>query len=142
MLYRERVLKGAGTLDAAHHALLHNRHLHVDDFTKLRAGPKPWPDKPNPWGNDNDGEDNGAYDSDPGDERGTPPSNDDPTEGLNLRAALTAAAERSASFDPDAFRALLAIDSRLGEISLYLKDAKRGVSGEALTKLLVLERIL
>ena len=42
----------------------------------------------------------------------------------------------------DLVRALLAIDARLGEISLYLKDAKRGVSGAALTKLLVLERIL
>jgi hypothetical protein len=142
MLFRERVLQGnAGTLDAANRALLFKRHLQMPDFPHQRLGPKPWPDRPAPWEDDNDGNDNGVYDTDPGEQRDTPPSDDDPTEGLNLRATLAAAATR-ATDDPDAFRALLAIESRLAEISLYLKDAQRGLQGEALTKLLVLARIL
>lgn len=51
--------------------------LQTFDALRMMAGRGPWPDKPAPWGNgDADGEDNGSYDTPPGDERPTAPEPD------------------------------------------------------------------
>jgi hypothetical protein len=107
------------------------------------AGPKPWPDKdsvPYQGDGDPDGDDNGTYNSDPGEERSTPPREDPGGDHLNLRASFEAAA--AASPDPEAARALLAIEARLAEITLYMKSARLCGSRPTVFKLDVLSQIL
>ncbi len=109
----------------------------------IQAARKPWSDRdpqPFPGGDDEDGDDNGVYDTDPGEERKTPPDSGSAENILDLRASFEAAA--STSTDPAAARALLAIEARLGEITLYIKDAMVGSDRATLTKLLLLSRLI
>lgn len=104
---------------------------------------KPWPDKnPSPYqgDGDTDGDDNGAHEIGPGEERNMPPKEDPGGDRLNLRASLTDAA--IASKNPDAARALLAIEARLAEIIGFLAPAKAGVEAPMLLKLNLLAHIL
>lgn len=106
------------------------------------AGPKPWRDKdPDPFQGDGDvdGEDNGAHDTDPGEERSTPPAQSPDTDSLNLRSSFQAAA---ASCDPEAARALLAIEARLAEITQFTKSARLCGHIPTICKLDVLSQII
>lgn len=108
----------------------------------LAAGRKPWGDRdPAPWGDgDSDGEDHGVHEGDPGEEMPNTPSPEPGGDSLNLRASFTAAAEAAAS--PEAQRALLAIEARLAEITLFMKAARLGASSDTTLKLNVLAHIL
>jgi len=107
------------------------------------AGPKPWPDKnPDPFQGDGDvdGDDNGAYDTDPGEERSTPPREDPGGDRLNLRSSFQEAA--AASSNPEAARALLAIEARLAEIVQFTKSARLCGHIPTICKLDVLSQII
>jgi hypothetical protein len=129
MSVRERLLFGK-----SYGAIMAMPHL---------AGPKPWPDKdPAPYqgDGDTDGDDNGTHDTDPGEERSTPPREDPGGDHLNLRSSFETAA--AASPDPEAARALLAIEARLAEITLYMKSARLCGDRPTVFKLDVLSQIL
>lgn len=109
----------------------------------LHCGRKPWGDKnPYPFQGDGDvdGDDNGVYDTDPGEEKPVAPRSEPEGDNLNLRSSFTAAAE--ATKDPDGQRALLAIEARLAEITQFIKPARLGASRDTLMKLAVLDHIL
>lgn len=125
MSVRERLLLGG-----SYHAVRAMPHL---------AGPKPWQDKdsvPYQGDGDPDGDDNGSYDTDPGEERSTPPAQ----EGLSLRKSFEAAA--AASPDPEAARALLAIEARLAEITQFTKSARLCGDRPTVFKIDVLSQII
>jgi hypothetical protein len=109
------------------------------------AGPKPWPDKDKtPW--DDGDPDGGAvgnpspYHDDPGESVDMPPREDPGGDHLNLRSSFETAA--AASRDPEAARALLAIEARLAEITQFMKSARLCGDRPTVFKLDVLSQIL
>lgn len=110
---------------------------------RLKAAEKPWSDRdPAPWGNgDEDGENirqPDTYRDKPGTEVKEPPASS-PNSDLDLRASLAAAAADCQN--PEAGRAMLAIEARLGEITQFMKAARAGAPPSVLSKLDVLQHI-
>lgn len=119
--------------------------MHLRETPRTRqAAPKPWQDKdPAPW---SDGDPDGdsvrqpePHRYEPGEKIDLPPATS-PDSDLDLRASLTAGA--ATCRDPEAARAMLAIEARLGEISLYMKAARAGAPQNLVFKLDVLAVIL
>jgi hypothetical protein len=99
----------------------------------LAAGRKPWDDRGSaPWGDgDPDGDDNGSYKNDPGEKVDLPPSVDD-DDGQSAKGLrdLCGQAMTAGGIAPEATMAVVAIEARLAEISLYLPQAIAGTSGK------------
>lgn len=109
----------------------------------IEAQPKPWDDKdspPYPGSGDTDGDGDTTHKYAPGEEVSIPPAPSPNTDSLRLRASLEAAAD--ASTDPDAQRAMRAIEARLAEITQYMRAAQRGASKDMTIKLGVLAHII
>lgn len=140
---RERLNVGAGIVVGG--ALRDGRSRCGERRIKQEAGRKPWSERDRaPWGDgDPDGEDNGAFDVPPGEESGIRPNPDPDGDYDDTRNIVGRAAEHLTLSKPGVFNALLAIESRLAEISLYLPIALSGLpAGEAHSRLQHLQNIL
>lgn len=96
----------------------------------LIVGGKPWPDRPGPWG-DSDGEDNGAYETDPGEESNKQPAQEDADGDYDAKGLRDLCSKLSMKVPQNVAMDLLQIEARLGECTMFLRTAIPGVSGKA-----------